>query len=185
MFRHTAMTSAVVLASALAVSVTAAPAFAAAPRHAAHTHHASQHASHTRPRGHAGHTRAGHTRAGHKHAEHTHAEHKQQVRKQHRKHARKRPAPLPCRAEMSKPNPREFSTTDVVVTTVPRVMAEATARYLISMVHEAAFASAHGTARIPYYISLSTPGYRVYVNVIVTSGDRSGSCATSFTPHLL
>jgi hypothetical protein len=180
MFRHTAMTSAVVLASALAVSVTAAPAFAAAPRHAAHTHHASQHASHTRPRGH-----AGHTRAGHKHAEHTHAEHKQQVRKQHRKHARKRPAPLPCRAEMSKPNPREFSTTDVVVTTVPRVMAEATARYLISMVHEAAFASAHGTARIPYYISLSTPGYRVYVNVIVTSGDRSGSCATSFTPHLL
>jgi hypothetical protein len=180
MFRHTAMTSAVVLASALAVSVTTAPAFAAAPRHAEHAHHASQHALHTRPRAHA--ERA---HAGHRHAEHRHAEHRQQVRKQHRKHARKRPAPLPCRAEMSKPNPREFSTTDVVVTTAPRVMAEATARYLISMVHEAAFASARGTARIPYYISLSTPGYRVYVNVIVTSGDRSGSCATSFTPHLL
>jgi hypothetical protein len=170
MFRHTSMASAVVLASALAVSVTAAPAFAAAPRHAEHTHHASQHASHTRPR---------------RHIEHKQQERKQRGHKQHSRHARKRPAPLPCRAQMSKPNPREFSTTDVVVTTVPRAMAEATARYLISMVHEAAFASSHGTARIPYYISLSTPGYRVSVNVIVTAGGRSGSCTTSFTPRPL
>jgi hypothetical protein len=117
-----------------------------------------------------------------RHAEHAH--HASQHGKRHRKRAHRRPAPLPCRAEMSNPDPREFSTTDVVVTTAPRAMAEATARYLISMVHEAAFTSTHGAARIPYYISLSTPGYRVSVNVIVTAGDRSGSCTTSFIPRL-
>jgi hypothetical protein len=73
----------------------------------------------------------------------------------------------------------------VLVTTAPGAMVEATARYLVSAVHEAAVADTHGTARIPYYISLSVPWYRVNVTVTVTSGDRTGSCATSFAPRLL
>jgi hypothetical protein len=44
-------------------------------------------------------------------------------------------------------------------------------------------ANAGGNAKIGYYISGATPGYRVNVTVTVTSGSSRGTCATSFIPH--
>jgi hypothetical protein len=52
-------------------------------------------------------------------------------------------------------------------------------------VPEAAIASKKGVAQIPYYISWSTPWYRVNVNVQVSQGSRTASCSTSFTPRLV
>jgi len=164
MFRHTSLLAAVALASVLAGGITAAPAFAAATQHAAHAR-PGKHAQH-------GHKQQGHDQLGHKQLGHSQHGHKKLER-------------LACRAEMSNGNPYQFATTDVLVTTAPGAMVEATARYLVSAVHEAAVADTHGTARIPYYISLSVPWYRVNVTVTVTSGDRTGSCATSFAPRLL
>ena len=170
MFRHTSLLAAVALASVLAGGITAAPAFAAA----------TQHAAHARPGKHAQH---GHKQQGHDQQGHRQQGHKQQLG--HSQHGHKKLERLACRAEMSNGNPYQFATTDVLVTTAPGAMVEATARYLVSAVHEAAVADTHGTARIPYYISLSVPWYRVNVTVTVTSGDRTGSCATSFAPRLL
>jgi len=44
-------------------------------------------------------------------------------------------------------------------------------------------ANAEGNAKIRYYISGATPGYRVNVSVTVTSGRSRGTCSTSFTPR--
>ena len=44
-------------------------------------------------------------------------------------------------------------------------------------------AIAKGNAKIGYYISGATPGYRVNVSVTVTSGSSRGTCSTSFIPH--
>ena len=57
--------------------------------------------------------------------------------------------------------------------------------YLTVTVPEAAVASKQGVARIPYYISLSTPWYKVKVAVTVSSGGRTASCSASFSPRLL
>jgi len=101
------------------------------------------------------------------------------------KNTRKRPAPLTCRAAMSTGRPYQFTTDNLLVTTAGGAMVQATANYLTVAVPEAAIAGQQGTARIPYYISLSTPLYTVKVAVTVTLGGRTGACSTSFVPRIL
>ena len=40
-------------------------------------------------------------------------------------------------------------------------------------------------ATIPYYISTYLPWYRVNVTVVVSQGNRTGACVTSFVPRLV
>ena len=98
---------------------------------------------------------------------------------------RKHKAPLTCRAAMSTGRPYQFTTDNLLVTTAGGAMVQAMAHYLTVTVPEAAVASKQGVARIPYYISLSTPWYKVKVAVTVSSGGRTASCSASFSPRLL
>jgi hypothetical protein len=96
-----------------------------------------------------------------------------------------KPAALTCRAVLSNGRPYQFTTTKLIVTTAGGALVQATAHYLTTTVPEAAIASKKGVAQIPYYISWSTPWYRVNVNVQVSQGSRTASCSTSFTPRLV
>ncbi|HXL95005.1 MAG TPA: hypothetical protein VN969_39260 [Streptosporangiaceae bacterium] len=161
MSRRSSLLLAIMLAPALAATVAAAPAFAAPAKHA---HHVTRHTAQKKaPR-----------KAPKK------APKKAQPHKKPGK-----PAALTCRAAMSKGRPYQFTTTDVIVTTAGGALVQATAHYLTTSVPEAAMASKQGVARIPYYISWSTPWYRVNVNVQVSQGSRTASCSTSFTPRLV
>ena len=156
MSRRSSLLLAIMLAPALAATVAAAPAFAAPAKHA---HHVTRHTAQKK-----------------KAQPHKKAQPPKKAGK---------PAALTCRAAMSNGRPYQFTTTDVIVTTAGGALVQATAHYLTISVPEAAMASKQGVARIPYYISWSTPWYRVNVNVQVSQGSRTASCSTSFTPRLV
>jgi hypothetical protein len=91
--------------------------------------------------------------------------------------------PLPCRASMSKAHPADYTTTDVLVTTASRAGVTTIAHYRTVNRRYHRTANAKGKAKVPYYISGATPGYRVVVDVYVSRAGRKGACKTSFTPH--
>jgi acyl-CoA synthetase (NDP forming) len=91
-------------------------------------------------------------------------------------------SPLACHASMSNAHPTDYSTTDVLVSTVGRAAITTVAHYRTTSTAHFATANAAGKAVIAYRISRATPGFRVVVSVKVQRGGRSGSCSTSFTP---
>lgn len=90
---------------------------------------------------------------------------------------------LACHASMSNAHPTDYSTTDVLVSTVGGAAVTTVAHYASTTTARHATASAAGKAVIAYKISRATPGFRVVVSVKVQKGGRSGSCSTSFTPQ--
>jgi hypothetical protein len=92
------------------------------------------------------------------------------------------PAPLTCHASMSNSHPKDYSTTDVLVSTVGSAAVTTTAHYLSKPTIHHGVANAAGKAVIAYKISRATKNFRVVVTVKVQKGSRSGSCSTSFTP---
>jgi len=155
MSRRSSLLIAIMLAPALA-TVAAAPAFAAPAKHA---HHVTRHTAQKK-----------------KAQPHKKAQPPKKAGK---------PAALTCRAAMSNGRPYQFTTTRLMVTTAGGALVQATAHYLTTAVPEAAIASKQGTAQIPFYISWTTPWYRVNVGVQVSQGSRTASCSTSFTPRLV
>lgn len=94
-----------------------------------------------------------------------------------------KPRPLPCHASMSNAHPADYSTVNVKVRTAGRAKVVTVAHYRTTNHRKTRKANAAGRARVPYYISRATPGYKVKVTVKVFRSGRSGSCSTSFTPH--
>ena len=94
-----------------------------------------------------------------------------------------RSASLTCRATMSNTAPSQYSTTDVIVTTTAGAHVSATARYKTTTTTNAGIAGPGGTAQIAFRVSRATIGRAVPVDVTVSSGGRTGSCSTSFTPR--
>jgi hypothetical protein len=92
-------------------------------------------------------------------------------------------AALPCHASMSNSHPKDYTSTDVRVSTVGHAGVTTVAHYKTVNRKHSGTANAKGLASIRYYISGATPGYRVNVSVSVKSGRRTGSCSTWFTPH--
>jgi len=84
---------------------------------------------------------------------------------------------------MSNAHPADYTTVDVQVRTAGRAKVVTVAHYKTTSHRKRRTASAAGRAKIPYYISGATPGYKVKVTVKVSKSGRSGSCSTSFTPH--
>jgi hypothetical protein len=90
---------------------------------------------------------------------------------------------LRCHASMSNSRPKDYTTTYVNVGTVRYAAITTVAHYKTLNREHAGKANAAGNAAIRYYISGATSGYRVTVNVTVTSGRSRGTCSTSFIPH--
>ncbi len=84
---------------------------------------------------------------------------------------------------MSNSHPKDYTTTDVRVSTANYAKVKTVAHYRTTKTTHYRKASSRGRASIPYYISGATPGYKVKVSVRVTKGSRTGDCSTSFTPH--
>jgi hypothetical protein len=94
------------------------------------------------------------------------------------------PAAAPrCHASMSNSRPKDYTTIYVNVGTVRYAGVTTVAHYKTVSRKHTGKANAEGNARIGYYISGATPGYRVNVSVTVTSGRSRGVCSTSFIPH--
>lgn len=94
-----------------------------------------------------------------------------------------RPRPLRCHASVSNSKPKDFTTVDVFVRTADFARVRTVAHFKTTNHAKVRKASAHGRATVPYLISDATPGFKVKVTVTVTKGNRSGRCATSFTPR--
>ena len=92
-------------------------------------------------------------------------------------------APLACQARMSNNHPRDYTTTYVYVHSASYASVTTVAHYKTVNRKHTGKANAGGNAKIRYYISGATPGYRVKVSVTVTSGSSRGTCSTSFIPH--
>ncbi len=83
---------------------------------------------------------------------------------------------------MSDASPSDYTDDDVEVATAPYAEVNTVAYYRTTSTPESGQADGSGNASIGYYISGATIGYTVDVSVTVTSGGRSASCSTSFTP---
>lgn len=92
-------------------------------------------------------------------------------------------AALRCHASMSDSRPKDYTTIYVNIGTVRYAGVTTVAHYKTVNREHAGQANAGGAAKIGYYISGATPGYRVTVSVTVTSGRSRGTCSTSFIPH--
>lgn len=92
-------------------------------------------------------------------------------------------AALRCHASMSNSRPKDYTTIYVNVGTVRYANITTVAHYKTVNREHTGKANAEGNAKISYYISGATPGYRVKVSVTVTSGRSRGTCSTSFIPH--
>ena len=92
-------------------------------------------------------------------------------------------AALRCHASMSDSRPKDYTTIYVNVGTVRYAGVTTVAHYKTVNREHTGKANAEGNAKIGYYISGATPGYKVVVSVRVVRGDRSGNCSTSFIPH--
>lgn len=91
-------------------------------------------------------------------------------------------AQLSCTASVSNSSPADYSTVDVYVRTSPEATVTAVAHYRTTSHQKSATADSEGRATIPYDISDATKGYRVVVDVTVSSGSAKATCSTSFTP---
>ena len=92
--------------------------------------------------------------------------------------------PLACSASMSNPHPADYTYTNVRVHTGDFASVKTVAHYRTTNTTHHGTAGRKGNASIRYYISGATPGYTVRVTVTVKKGSRTGSCSTSFTPHV-
>jgi hypothetical protein len=92
-------------------------------------------------------------------------------------------AALRCHASMSNSRPKDYTTTYVNVSSVRYADVTTVAHYKTVNTKHTGKANAQGNAKIGYYISGATPGYRVNVNVTVTSGRSRGTCSTFFIPY--
>ena len=92
-------------------------------------------------------------------------------------------AALQCDASMSNSRPKDYTTIYVNVGTIRYAGVTTIAHYKTVNRKHTGKANAEGNAKIGYYISGATPGYRVNVSVTVTSGSSRGTCSTSFIPH--
>jgi hypothetical protein len=92
-------------------------------------------------------------------------------------------ATLRCHASMSNSRPKDYTNIYVNVSTIRYAGVTTVAHYKTVNRKHTGQANVHGNASIRYYISGATPGYRVNVNVTVTSGRSRGACSTSFIPH--
>jgi hypothetical protein len=92
-------------------------------------------------------------------------------------------AAMRCHASMSNSRPADYTTIYVDVSTVRHASITTVAHYKTVNRKHTGTANAAGSAKIRYYISGATPGYRVDVSVTVASGGSRGSCSTSFIPH--
>lgn len=92
-------------------------------------------------------------------------------------------AALRCHASMSNSRPKDYTTIYVNVSTVRYAGVTTVAHYKTVNRKHTGKANAQGNAKIGYYISGATPGYRVNVSITVTSGRSRGTCSTSFIPH--
>ena len=88
-----------------------------------------------------------------------------------------------CRAAMSDSTPSQYSNVYVNVTSGPNVAVRTVANYKTTSTVRTGRTTSTGRAGIKYYISGSTPGYRVVVNVTVTGPAGTGYCSTAFTAH--
>lgn len=99
------------------------------------------------------------------------------------------PAPAPssarisCRASVSSSSPADYTTVYVYVRTAAGASVTTVAHYKTTDHPQTATADGAGQATIAYYISGATPGYQVLVDVSVSSGSRTASCSTAFTPQ--
>lgn len=92
-------------------------------------------------------------------------------------------AALPCRASMSDATPKQYSDVHVRVKTASYARVRTVAHYKTTDTVKRGTAGSTGLARIKYYISGASAGYRVRVDVTVTKNGRTGRCSTSFVPH--
>ncbi len=92
-------------------------------------------------------------------------------------------AALGCHASMSNSRPKDYTTIYVNVGTARYAAVTTVAHYKTVNREHTGKANAQGNAKIGYYISGATPGYRVNVSVTVTSGRSRGTCSTYFIPH--
>jgi hypothetical protein len=92
------------------------------------------------------------------------------------------PAPraLACRAAVSDAHPAE--STVVYLLTVAGARVTISAHYKTTTNIESARANRAGIASTSYYTGGATPGYKVFVTVLVQSGSRVGACLTSYMP---
>lgn len=89
---------------------------------------------------------------------------------------------LSCSASVSNSSPRDYTTVDIYVRTAAGASVTAVAHYKTTDHQKTTAADSSGQAMIAYYISGATPGYQVTVDVSVSSGSRTATCSTSFTP---
>ncbi|MBS42839.1 MAG: hypothetical protein CMH83_06685 [Nocardioides sp.] len=93
-------------------------------------------------------------------------------------------AGLICRARMSNARPKQYSYVTVLVRTgKPRAKVSSVAHYKTTDTRKSGKATKKGRASLTYYISSASAGYRVNVDVTVTSGSQRRTCRTSFVPH--
>ena len=93
-------------------------------------------------------------------------------------------AVLRCIATVSDATPKQYTTVVVRVRTgKPRAYVRTVAHYKTTRTVKKRRSNLKGQARVPYYISGATPGYRVRVTVRVRKNGQTKYCSTSFTPH--
>jgi hypothetical protein len=84
---------------------------------------------------------------------------------------------------MSDATPKQYSATNVLVSTVARAGVTTTAKYKTTSTEKRATANGQGKATVRYRISSATPGFTVIVSVVVSSGGKKASCSTKFVPE--
>ena len=85
---------------------------------------------------------------------------------------------------MSDASPSQYSDVWVNVSSVANGKVRTVAHYKTTDTVHYANTGSDGKVGVKYYISGSTPGFRVYVDVSVTGpAGATGSCRTSFVPH--
>jgi hypothetical protein len=92
-------------------------------------------------------------------------------------------SPLMCRAHMQDPTPKQYTYDRVYVKSAKFVHIRTVAHYKTTDTTKFGKTNSHGRGSTRYYVSGSTPGYRVWVDVWLTKGKRHGHCRTSFVAH--
>jgi hypothetical protein len=90
---------------------------------------------------------------------------------------------LLCRAHMQDATPAQYTYNRAYVTTRAYARIRTVAHYKTTNTTKYGKANSAGRGSTRYYISGSTPGYRVYVDVYVSKSGRTGHCRTSFVSH--
>lgn len=92
--------------------------------------------------------------------------------------------PLTCRASMSDSTPKQYSNVSVRVKTgKPKAKVRTVAHYKTTKTTRFRKSNSKGLASVPYYISGSTPGFKVVVKVTVSKNGKTKKCQTSFKAH--